>query len=132
MSTVSFTVYRDAEVGAILRSGFCEEYDAFMQAGPGQLVFIGEAINDEEFYFLDHVPTERPVFEIATEYQIAADGVDAVSFVLPAGSTVHSDTETWPNEDEFYVSTEAVGTLTYTIEPAFPYRGPIKVTIHAA
>lgn len=132
---MDFTIY-EAGSGArpVLRYGHCPDEDIGLQAGEGEACHEGEALGDTDFYFLNGVKKSRPSLSVTTSHAIAADGIDAVAFALPAGSAVYLDAEglSWLDEDEFHVTSDDAGTFVYRIEPAFPYRGPVEVTIHAA
>lgn len=128
----SFTVYRMSD-GKIMRYGYCDHYDLPMQAEDGELVHEGEAIRDDLFYMPAGVKTPRPELDIPREFTIEADGEDAVSFDLPPGSQVFCRAldQEWLDEDEFYFSTEVPGVYEFRIEPAFPYKEDVRVTINA-
>ena len=128
-----FTVY-NFNTGLITNKGECEPIDVYMQAKDGEFVHLGEKVDGDLWYFPDGVKTPRPDLGIVSEYTIDADGVAAVEIALPAGSVVEDLTtgETWPDETEFYFSSQAIGSSRYRITPTFPAQGPIKVTIHAS
>ena len=57
---MEFTVYSEAD-GAILRSGRCSADDVAMQAGPGEMVLAGKALDDTKFR-VDPVTGEEYLF----------------------------------------------------------------------
>lgn len=129
---MKYTVYRVSD-GMITRYGSCPDYDVFAQAEDAEVVYQGESLRDDLWYFKYGKPVARPVIAIPTEHTIAADGDDAAEFPLPAGSLVQclSTGEEWPDEDEFHFSSEVTGTTVFRIYPAFPYQGEFKVVVHA-
>lgn len=131
MKSIQFTVYTVA-TGAIVKSGDCMEVDILKQAGEGEAISAGEKVNDEIYYFVGGNATPRPQLGFSAAYTIAADGVATISLPLPAGSTIRHGETVWTDETLFSVSSDTPGSFDYTIEPPFPWRGPIKVTIHAA
>ena len=129
---IDFIVFSALD-GRILRWGSCEAYILPMQAQENELVWQGPYHDPDLYYFEDDQPCLRPSVEVETEYQIAADGVEAVEIALPAGSTViDRQTREWfENEDEIYFSTEVPGVTRYHVIPPMPFR-EFEVKIDAA
>ena len=130
---IPFTRYNFV-TGRVMSTGTCEHIDVLMQAqSEEEHIFVGEKIDGKTWYLPDGIKTLRPVLPIATEYTIAADGVDAAEFSVPAGTQIESlpDGELWPDEDEFHFTSEATGSFSYRVYLPFPYQDPFKVTINA-
>lgn len=130
---MDFTLYKIA-TGEIIRSGFCADDDIGLQAGEGEAVITNLKVADDVSYIVGGSPASRPSLGLSSEYSIPADGIAKVEFGLPEGSTICclSTGEEWADEAEFSMTSEISGDHVYRIEPPFPWRGPIEVTIHAA
>lgn len=74
-------------------------------------------------YFADDVLTERPALACLPDYVIAANGLDTVSFALPAGTAVYFDGTRMTSEtdEDFEFVTEFPGSYQFLLFPPFPW-----------
>jgi hypothetical protein len=94
--------------------------------------YFEEVIDGETYYVLGGVVTPRPTLVDDTYFSIDADGVDAVTIALPAGTSVSHDGKTYDasTAQDLVFKTHILGEWLVEIVPPFPYM-QVEVTVTA-
>lgn len=86
---------------------------------------------DRNAYVLDGVITPKASIIERTEFTVAADGVETVSFAVPAGTSVWHDGEQFNIEDgTFEFSADDIGVFAFAFVAPAAFKD-FEVTIHA-
>ncbi|MBN8949124.1 MULTISPECIES: hypothetical protein [unclassified Rhizobium] len=86
---------------------------------------------DAHFYVLDGVVTPKGTVLDVTDFTIRADGVDKVSFAVPAGTSVlHAGEIVAIEDDVFEFITEVLGDHRFSFQAPAAFHH-FEVTIHA-
>lgn len=109
---------RDAEIAALIPDGggYAEGY-----------------WDDMVWYFPAGVPAARPVIDVASSHEIAADGVAAVAFAIPAGTKIHFENGRLvaDGDDDFVFTTSIPGTYDIRVNPPLLWV-PKVITVRAS
>lgn len=118
--------------GKILKHGSCPEDWVELQAGDHIAMVVDEPLNGiDDFYVNDGVVTEKITIEgVEPEYEIAADGVEAVTFTLPPGTIVNFEGEDLASEENFSFTSDSLGRYRFLIIPPARFKS-MEVVIHA-
>jgi len=93
--------------------------------------YVEGAINGDIYYVVGGVLTPRPSLLSDFDFLVDADGVDEVSFSIPANTVVNHEGKTYfSSADELFVFKSSIlGEWEFEILPPFPYiQNDIKVT----
>jgi hypothetical protein len=85
---------------------------------------VGDA-DPETHYVVESGRAETPRLLAAADFAIAANGVDSVSFPLPAATRVFHDGQ-WliaEGDEDFEFVTDIPGTYSFAFGPPFPWIG---------
>jgi hypothetical protein len=125
--------------GRIRQSGACARSLLDVHAASFGDGFTAIEVPQEQFdrdidantYVLDGVITPKASIIAETEFTISADGVEAVSFAVPTGTSVWHDGELFDIEDgSFDFSTDDIGTFGFAFVAPAAFKD-FRVTIHA-
>ena len=94
------------------------------EVAEGLGLHVGDA-DPEAHYIVEGGRADRPSLLAAAEFAIAANGVDSVSFPLPAATRVFHDGQ-WQSaavDETFEFVTDIPGTYSFVFQPPFPWIG---------